>query len=1848
MQQDSRLRHVNTDDSKRDKSYRRYASGIERTLALIDSAPLEWPDYISFLGRLLKAIQAHSSPIDSLPHKSAVAHRLSQCLTPALPSGVHQKALEVYACIFELIGIEGLGRDLAVFLPGLSSVLSFASLSLHPVFLDIIQKHVLRLSPYALRPALRALILCILPGLEDDTSEEFERALSVVDTARESTVLQPPEANEDASSTASDEYFWQCFFLAAIGSRSRRPGALAYLSRRLPKLGSSTATNGNAASGLEAPAKAVVSPEPGLLIRCFAVGLQDDQPLTQRGFLDLLLTHLPLNSPVLTSMVNARDLETLTIAAVTVVTRRDMSLNRRLWAWFLGPESGDDEDEGVSAPSSLEAVKPAQQSANAIYFEQHGLKPLASGLLAMFKQDVSTPAAKARPYRICLSLLDRAELGAPLVSRLFVPAMRNAFSYQRTAADSDAQEVLRSANSFFDGIESGIIWGEILGLIQKGFDTTADAEALESMLLVKFILTSFNVREEEMLIFHMPSVCLALLTLINASIASAREGLSSTFFREALLVADKMITYFPERAKLNDSFSSSDPKETSGQHIRASIAKFYQENQGNVALSPPPFSSRQTASLLLRESASNVRLALLAQTEGIDILARELSSLISKVPRDEALDANEIIQASRLVLDHDDRSQLSFTTLSSIVQVLAHAASYEKLVRDIDKTGLHVVLTSLVRECWTHLAPTHPRHHVEAMRCLWQIDEIASGARLVEASVSDFLIRPADFGSHRTEMARRFAVFWTHATHSSTAGRKGSAWSIKGGQPPSETTHANREWYHTLHRPLCLLLDGLAEEDTEMKYFLTSWLTSLPNIEIILDMIFQTELENVRRLRMQLSSLLNDSASKLQAQHHDTTPQCLYFMRHLNSLLKLNSNNVWTAMSRINTMPDAAEDGDLSNQVNTFDSYIARQCLRIIRLRPITGDSQPSRDDITLQCTCLSVMRQLMRNPEHSAILKLGLEVPLIDILREYLARGTKEPSLQIALLDTILASLKLKRSEAPSDTPLRSPTGSQLNGTKSVSHLSLPLDDPVHFRSSLKSVQPPKQLVNCIQEGIGLASSFYVLEHWIQFLIDVLPLFAGNLFQNLIPLVECICRQITVNFQALQGAFRAAPDSAAVPPDSSLLALLEGLEHVLSISHDQLAVEEARAQSIKSPEPSQGFFGNVVSGVFNSEVAKTGRATANTRLTVLLCFQDAVRICLSIWSWGTYHDDKTSKNPTVAASFVYSSTRLRNRARRILDRVFAIEPLECLETIIATWCRPGEKQPGLSALKLLHALDASQPKVTMPATFNAIYSRTNPAALETSRVSSMTSDLSVFELGRFLLDYTQSLDDDAMDEVWNDCMTFLKDVLSNPLPHSHILPCLLIFLITLAEKVENTNFGEQRKIRKDLSDLFMKVLTATMTTRSAASLSDPALAMIGDDDAANGTSSTHRASVGRLETMDVLEMLSLVVPKLDTILTEPDKQLSAAASISAAAITPSIASKQFPESLRSSQLTLLQLLSRVPSAAKVWRKDVSEIFSHARLFSCPLPLVRSGILPLLRSWALVEKERLPELLSKMTAPTSAGIMFGVGASAARLEADKRTQLTLRRIALLLLAAPPDTALTSYQFLEEKMTELLNATPASSPSSTTRAEVFMVLQAVVLRTSAIHLASLWPMIRLELQRAIGSTLARSPEYETYNVPALLQACRLLDLLLISSPDDFQLHQWLFVTDTIDAVYRPEGFEAVSLVDDLVEEMGTSTSVVSPTPATPATASRLGFFHSDGGDGEAAREAKMKQPLLRVPGSGDVSRMAKDEFAGTVLKPFFASASIGAFEAVYGMGPIDWPRWEEQLLADLFEVGTLVG
>jgi hypothetical protein len=83
--------------------YGAFFEDVINVLKAFDRAK-EWADLIKCLQRLQKALQKYPS-FPLVPAKLTFAKRLSQCLNPALPGGVHLKALEMFEEIFVRIGV---------------------------------------------------------------------------------------------------------------------------------------------------------------------------------------------------------------------------------------------------------------------------------------------------------------------------------------------------------------------------------------------------------------------------------------------------------------------------------------------------------------------------------------------------------------------------------------------------------------------------------------------------------------------------------------------------------------------------------------------------------------------------------------------------------------------------------------------------------------------------------------------------------------------------------------------------------------------------------------------------------------------------------------------------------------------------------------------------------------------------------------------------------------------------------------------------------------------------------------------------------------------------------------------------------------------------------------------------------------------------------------------------------------------------------------------------------------------------------------------------------------------------------------------------------------------------------------------------------------------------------------------------------------------------------------------------------------------------------------------------------------------------------------------------------------
>jgi hypothetical protein len=729
-----------------------------------------------------------------------------------------------------------LSRDLPLYFPGLASVLSFASLTVRAPFLDLLERYFADLDPRALRPAMKSVVLALLPGLEEETSEDFDRTFKLVE--RFKTAIRSPES-EDITDTHSsgDGFFWQCFFLAAITGNTRRTGALAYLSRSLPRLAQPRQQDSSKGEA-DTTAKLiqlVTSPEPGLLIRCFAAGLADDQLLIQRGYLDLLVTHLPLHSEVLQKRAKGGDLELLLRAAVGVTVRRDMSLNRRLWAWLLGPEpqAASEHDAPLDSPTSHHVL-----ASRTSYFEEYGLRPLVRALLAMVKSDSGgNPAERAKPYRICLSLMDRWEIGGLVVPELFLPIVDSVREFKSKAATkADFTEVLRSASVFFDGVESGLIYGEMLALMAKaiGPGELSPQERRKQIDLIRFILAYFNVREEEMITVHAPLTALAILCMLE-EVGNSQNPLGASLSEAALNICATLLELVPERAFPGESESRKSDTQASPSSVEMlkKIRSFYVNDQGNLEAASPPFSPPELADALLEKACDLTCASLSRKESGSELSAksRALNLLLAKLPQTASFDAKRLLAAMHQRLASDE--PVPFTTYSTLVTLSTHMYSANR-ISSLDLSGL---VPPLVRHAWAYLSASEPKYHVETVRSLWLLQSALSlSNRDIEAAISALMLQHdtvGAFSKRPSDPGRSFCVLWTHTLqdhHPASLERRGSK--LASGEAKGFTRLIGAEHYEVmLTRPVFLMLDALSDEKTQLFMTVKTWLSSLVGVD---------------------------------------------------------------------------------------------------------------------------------------------------------------------------------------------------------------------------------------------------------------------------------------------------------------------------------------------------------------------------------------------------------------------------------------------------------------------------------------------------------------------------------------------------------------------------------------------------------------------------------------------------------------------------------------------------------------------------------------------------------------------------------------------------------------------------------------------------------------------------------------------------------------------------------------------------------------------------------------------------------------------------------------------------------
>ncbi|KAK9369940.1 Dopey, N-terminal-domain-containing protein [Lipomyces kononenkoae] len=1692
-----------SDDSvrKKDPKYKRYAANIDKALVLFERVE-DWADYISFLGKLLRALQSHTA--QQIPYSSIIANRLAQSLHPNLPSGVHQKALELYGYIFGVLGKDGLSQELHIWIPGLLPLMSYASINVKPHLLHILESYILPIPAEALRPIIRPLLLALLPGIDDETSESFGDTLNLIDRFR--------------AHIADDQYFWQCFFLIVLSSEDRLLGAVIYAARKFPSLSAipNDKTKEEVLECLPDDLKAVVTPEPGLTVRALGKGLEDEQILVQRGFLELLIRNLQLQSGVLQKLVAPHDLTLLVISASSVVLRRDMSLNRRLWTWLLGPEPSPDHSQSPPTLSRSE------------YFRNYGLRSLVAGLKELILSVSPDPISRARPYRICLSLMDRWEVGSLVVPEVLIPIVRSVRRYKTEAlVDAHYQEVLKSASAFFDGVEARNIWADAFKLIITEHD-------LELLL---FIIRTFNVREEEMVIVHLPLILVTLFIL--------RKQVQSLNRRIWLELASEILEAIPIRALLPTA--QSEIYTFNDAETLERISQFYDRSPDEP--STPPYLPATISWILLTATAELVTSTL----NDFDPDAGDISifavNLLAKIPGESTWRNDALVQA---LLGLSPSLHVPYQVLYGATRLLGVVIERNGMIRQ----EIDLSIRNFTELHWNYLSIPTGKFHVESVTSLWDLQSKCKDHR-IEAAISNLV---AD-AHKKPEAGHAFINLWAHSVD-----------------------YANFE--AILTRPLLLMLDSLEDKYSPLRSISLAWLEMLGASSTTnrLYGILVSRILKLPFLRRQEYSFGEDDDLEL----------FLYYLKTLTNILAMGPPSLCASLGTDMISVDASrsnllqhmglEEGDPS-----YRGFFIRVILRTLKYG-IPEDSSPELQESLSRVLrgALQLLSVILMNPDKPMTPELAVEQALTSRLSSNLHKN--DIYTQTLILDVLFRTLKVNYGDGTSEN-------ANIHQDSVIK-----LRDSVDIQSSVDGQSgrgPTSSLIQCVIDGISTDQNQPVLDSWVKFLVDCLPFFSDVLFQILIPVVECFCSQIKKTFEELKGVYGSKSSISQEGSEGALFALMHGLEHIMVAAHDKLLDEESKTVNPKTPvEP--GFFGNVISGVFSVESPQARSAAANNRLTVLLCFQDCIKICHPIWLWGEEIARGTQTDPDSASneSFMYISSRMKYRARRILERLYMTETMESLETLI-------DLHRVTPVFKLLHVLDGSRPKLTLPYILNAIYSRTNPVILESSARSSLTTDLSDYQLLEFLVDYVSSLENDAIEEIWMDCMAFIKDVQANVSYYRHVLPSVLVFISIIGSKVDLTNFGEQRRLRKELADMFLKLLNSAVTARQVSGITtpEPSVLSLGEKDrysdsdgtqtptsvtASTTTTITSHPQPPTLQTQLSFQQLSLsssstmpltpvekidasnskpkfsqdelckalavVVPSFQKILLESDRVLAACTTLGTSIISPALKSKGFPSSANAAVLEVLYQVAKIPATEKAWKASVTDAYYDSKFFTVG-EILRPKWRDIVRQWLKNDKERMPDLIARVSSHSSnANVLFGWSDQESVMR-----RLNLRRVAFAYMCGEKDQFLTNLRETLDKLSELVS----SSVCASIRSDVFLCLRGIILRTSPVHLPPFWTFIYTELQDVFSELTNGDPnKLRPENLQGVFAACKLLDTILVLGSEEFQVHQWLFIKDTLEAAFPKAEASPLPLIDRLSFLLGVPMSTAMTVCAYVPIAQRV--------------------------------------------------------------------------------------
>ncbi|CAG8475177.1 8083_t:CDS:10 [Diversispora eburnea] len=1685
---------------RKDSRYKKYVQLVEKILQSFDKEVNEWADFISFLGKLLKAFQSYPQfPV--IPRKLIVAKRLAQSLNPALPPGVHQKALEVYDYIFDSIGTEQLADDLSIYAQGLFPFLQHASMSVKPQLLGIYEKYVFPLRA-RLRPVMKALLTALLPGLEEE------------------------------GRIVEKSYFFHNMWLVLITSPVLRIPALHYLSRRMPKITS------------KEDVAVVLGDDVGIMVRAFSATLGDRNVLAQRAILDLLVINFPLKDKNLGEIMQQDDLILLMKSAASVVLRKDMSLNRRLYAWLLGPDDN-----------------PEQQTQ---YFQDYGKSAMVSAL--------------KKPFKILISLLDKWEIGLLLVEDLLIDILWSLKDHVEKS--TFGIELLQTANMFLEMIDSYLIWMKLYGLVQNrlSFNDGLDTAALE---LMKFVLSSFKLHEEEIEKIHLPLFLTALLCKLNdfsnepnfsthiSKIESALELALNLFkkihrsvFNYQVPVTNTLRNLIKDNEDEIDSSmdSTEDSKNiqksqidldfVSGMDPMKYINDFY---SGNEKIANKKFSGirgRYLAEELLKAIQGFLQKLItriiLVKDQDVGIsnpgtlskimdcgcgLLRNISERVNQI-------VNQIVEQLVLMNSQENREEnkeiilsklyskewidatlkccymvKNFNIIDSALSTLLFLIIDKRLISSNLLDTKHQI-REIVDTLWSFLGPQHNFLHFRIVQLIWKLKDLSS-ANYVEAIISEYLLEK-DIKKRVTNF-EKFNIFWL-------------------------ASEEFKDKDLSFIKPMYLMLDTLRDEDPMNRRAGETWMRW--NQKSILR-ILQPMIVNL------LDATIIRQTTKVQI--GEETFEIFYYEKTFN---QARIDYIFTTLSSI------CRVGKRSFLKEIFKSLVKTEIISSCNWLPTEIGSSITYSELFIRTTLLYIESEI---PDNLSTMKTLnelihvhateflfhlIEIPefvninMVHLVHELILRKLfycihmKQLSLQARLIpllhSTIINIGPLNECPVNGSLSLNSPINKKL-----------PFD-PI-YSSSPSRYYRTAFLVKVLTEALSKSSNRPLLQEWMDLIINSLTYFRSSFNTVLVQLIQCICEQLRQWKSETQ------------------------FHYALIDNNNDSNISESR-----NGEPA----------MFDWDI-----------IIFLNGFEKIVKDCLNKHSIDDYNSSYASSKsyettlglPTLTGymtgtftfTLEYTGKRIKERIKKLLEELHKRAQGELVEAFVELWyienpdvsaviSEPVFKDIDSTVIEVLKAIPGSSPTKIINTLLVSARSRTDIMIL------------------RFLEVYADSLKNmDPLIEAWPQCISYIKDYYAQASVYKYL------FMHEFADRLCSSAYFEEKKVRKEMQDVYQRVLDYCILI--AGRSFDQGLwlrrTLVQDGEDRNSSDETidKESESGRLINTTIPEekkiswkskeevlmeqinlyLANVIVPNLRRILADQDRITSVVTNIVYYIISSAL--KNRPNSgVNSVILDLLCEISKIPFVYRVWRKEAWDVFIDNRFFNMSPSAAKKWNI-IMQTIMTSEKERFAEEYESLS-----------------------RALNLRRLSYIIFCGKLDQYIKQLHSIAEKLVDLFKLGFA------------------------------------ELVHAESSRKENIAEqHETAN--SFLAACKFLDLLFVLQTNDFQVYEWMFIADTINIINHSLELSPYALLDKLADHLSGQQNDISKLRLDNLSNSQ---FQSISPLSSVTNVAKTeyKRPMLKLKSISNIKQL---EF-------FVRTISLYVYQSTYALAKPDIPYIESLLENDMLE------